>query len=101
MARHGKRLKGMWEALTVRGVDCGDCRKDASAELGLYRDLVYEAARIPRTGAPRCIGCMEKRLGRQVTARDLDPYVEINHPNYLAGGRVAKSRRWLERFSRL
>jgi hypothetical protein len=58
---------------------CADCGTDtAQSEIYMVHDHVWQTARGPDPGF-LCIGCLENRLGRQLTAGDFEP-VPVNDP---------------------
>ncbi len=74
---------------------CDDCGMDTSPCTGrrgcrhigrweryMVRDSVWKAAGMKGMDAGfLCIGCLERRLGRQLRPRDFKPNVPINYPD--------------------
>ena len=56
---------------------CADCHADTFGEYYMVHDELWAAAGMERLGGRLCIGCLETRLGRQLTAADFTP-VEVN-----------------------
>jgi hypothetical protein len=82
------------ESVSIRvggnGVDvaCADCGRRLLAdgrdghEWYLLRNPVWDVTGLPALGACACISCVERRLGRPLDWRDLDPDAgPINEPS--------------------
>ena len=72
---------------------------DSNTEAYYVKPSVWRAARMEDDGGCLCIGCLEKRLGRELTPRDFP-----EHPfNRMPGTeRLQKRRgtpRWLRRYA--
>jgi len=66
---------------TTECVDCGtEClpTDDRRAEWYIVTDQVWAAAGIDKLGGCLCIGCLESRIGRQLTAADFPADVPVN-----------------------
>jgi hypothetical protein len=65
---------------------------DNRTEVYHLRDKVWKAAGMKLFGGCLCIGCLEKRLGRQLRPKDFDP----DHPFNKSPGtaRLQKRRGW-------
>jgi hypothetical protein len=72
-------------APTTTCIDCGvdtlPTGWDARAEYYMVHDHVWGAAGMTLLRGCLCIGCLEHRIGRQLTAADFDPDVPINDPS--------------------
>jgi hypothetical protein len=76
---------------------CLDCEQD-TASLGEFAYMVQDAVwakAVPKdNGVVLCIGCLEKRLGRQLRGRDFKREVLLNY-----SARFHRSHRLLDRLS--
>jgi hypothetical protein len=54
--------------------NCVDCLRNTIDEYYMVHDVVWEAARMQPHGGMLCIGCLETRLGRTLTADDFTNY---------------------------
>ncbi|MFJ5027777.1 hypothetical protein ACIQB5_06710 [Streptomyces sp. NPDC088560] len=59
--------------------DCDDCSGDY--ENYALRDEVWFGEARARSNTVLCIPCLEKRLGRRITAADLKPEAVVNDPH--------------------
>ena len=74
------------------GAPCLDCRKDTIRDLKEYynvHDSVWQQSGVKPHGGFLCIGCLEKRIGRQLDFRDFGD-VPINA--YPASDRLSQRR---------
>jgi hypothetical protein len=71
--------------MTYQGRNCPDCGVTVVADTGpvenyMLRDHVWKAAGMGYADGFLCVECLESRLGRPLTAADLDPDMPINYP---------------------
>lgn len=50
--------------------DCRDCGYDTIDEFYMVHDSVWLASGLSKRGGLLCIGCLERRIGRQLTSDD-------------------------------
>ena len=67
VARQIKRGKRKWSF---------PCRHNSRSETYIVHDHVWKAAGVEPWGGVLCIGCLEKRIGRELTSIDFD----ADHP---------------------
>lgn len=78
---HWLAMANVWEH------DCADCRTDSTEERYMVNDDVWAAAGMCMFGF-LCIGCLEERLGRRLTAADFID-VPLNHaPGFRRSARL-------------
>lgn len=91
------------------GTKCVDCRTETlptepglRAEWYIVRDELWETAGMTLDACDEgrgclCIGCLETRLGRQLTPADFEQDIPINDPDFIETPRYA----WTWRTPRL
>jgi hypothetical protein len=76
--------------------DCVDCHRSIADEFYMVQDSVWKRARMEPCGGFLCIGCLEKRIGRRLRARDFTdcPLNDLNFvkPNGEPGRKSARLR---------
>jgi len=94
-------LGGAFARLTAPCADCGvnTLDMDGGREWYIVHDAVWAVAwggsvpTDPARGVYLCVGCLEKRLGRELTADDFDRSLPINNDPYKDTPRLAARRR--------
>jgi hypothetical protein len=58
----------------------GGCGTSALADMFMVYDHVWSAAGLKTFDGFYCVPCLEQRLGRELTAADINSDVPLNHP---------------------
>jgi hypothetical protein len=69
-----------------------DQRVGADTEVYYVRDKVRDASGIEGMGGCLCIGCLEKRIGRELKPRDFPRWHAFNSPNFPGTKRLRQRR---------
>jgi hypothetical protein len=65
----------------------------SDSELYTVREKVWQAAGLEENGGCLCVGCLEKRLGRQLRPKDFQRGHPFNNPKLPATERLRKRRK--------
>lgn len=84
---HGRTIQEVKERIDEYETElevfrCVDCGTNTMDEYYMVHDEVWSAAGMKKDGGMLCIGCLEGRLGRSLSAADFSP-VPINHMPYV------------------
>ena len=90
--RDGSRIEFRWQ-LVVCDWRCLDCGVDTDAidEYYMVHDPIWEQAH-PEIGGQLCIGCLEHRLGRTLTASDFTDEPINTNPDFKSSPRLMSRR---------
>jgi hypothetical protein len=80
------------EQVLASGADTVNVEITSKSEIYSVRDAVWKQAGMKADGGCLCIGCLEKRIGRQLTPKDF-PRQPLNHPGMPGTKRLLSRRR--------
>jgi hypothetical protein len=81
-------------ALSAAEAPTINCHFDDSSEVYTVRDSVWKAAGMEDFGGCLCIGCIEKRLGRELKPKDFRRNHPFNRPDIPGTPRLLSRRDW-------